>query len=106
MFKSHEKFHSVNGHRLVLIVDDEAINRFDKAYDELIGEEKPPILAENVTEKKKMSIVTDNLKLDILQEAAELVETKVIDGMEYFLIPVTDNVTVNGIRIRRKEGKE
>ena len=27
MFKSHEKFHSVNGHRLVLIVDDEAINR-------------------------------------------------------------------------------
>lgn len=86
--------------------DDEAINRFDKAYDELIGEEKPPILAENVTEKKKMSIVTDNLKLDILQEAAELVETRVIDGMEYFLIPVTDNVTVNGIRIRRKEGKE
>ena len=27
MFKSHEKFHSVNGKRLVLVVDDEAINR-------------------------------------------------------------------------------
>ena len=27
MFISHEKFHSVNGKRLVLVVDDEAINR-------------------------------------------------------------------------------
>ena len=27
MLKTHEKFHSENGKRLVLIVDDEAINR-------------------------------------------------------------------------------
>ena len=83
--------------------DDEAIGRFDTAYDELIGDNAPPILAENVTEQKKLSVKTDNLKLEILQEAGELIETRVIDGIEYFLIPVTDNVTVNGVRIRRKE---
>ena len=42
------------------------------------------------------------LKLDVLTEAAELIETRVIDGQEFFLIPVTEDVTVNGIRIRRK----
>ena len=63
------------------------------------------MLAENVAEPKKLSIRTDDLKLDVLTEAAELIETRVIDGQEYFLIPVTDNVTVNGIRIRRKEAE-
>ena len=27
MLKSHEKFHSANGKRLILVADDEAINR-------------------------------------------------------------------------------
>ena len=44
------------------------------------------------------------MKLEVLSEASELIETREIDGMEYFLIPVADNVTVNGIRIRRRRG--
>ena len=56
-----------------------------------------------MAEPKKLSIRTDTLKLDILTEAAELIETRVIDGQEFFLIPVTEDVTVNGIRIRRKK---
>ena len=34
----------------------------------------------------------------------DLIETRVIDGQEYILIPVTDNVEVNGIRIRTGVG--
>ena len=68
----------------------------------MIGDEEPRLLAENVAEPKKLSIRTDTLKLDVLTEAAELIETRVIDGQEFFLIPVTEDVTVNGIRIRRK----
>ena len=82
--------------------DDEAVARLDKAYDELAGEDEAPILAENIAEPKKIRIRSDSISLDVDAESAELVETRVIDGMEYFLIPVTDNVTVNGIRIRRK----
>ena len=55
-----------------------------------------------MAEPKKLSVKSENIRLDISAEAADLVETRVIDGIEYFLIPVADNVTVNGIRIRSK----
>ena len=81
---------------------EKTLGRFDEAYDHLIGDEEPRLLAENVAEPKKLSIRNDTLKLEVLTEAAELIETKVIDGQEFLLIPVTEDLTVNGIRIRRK----
>ena len=59
-----------------------------------------------MAEPKKLSVKSENIRLDISAEAADLVETRVIDGVEYFLIPVADNVTVNGIRIRRKNAEK
>ena len=85
---------------------EKTLGRFDEAYDRLIGDEEPRLLAENVAEPKKLSIRTDSLKLDVLTEAAELIETRVIDGREFFLIPVTEDVTVNGIRLRRKAERQ
>ncbi|MFR9308053.1 MAG: DUF4317 domain-containing protein, partial [Lachnospiraceae bacterium] len=82
--------------------DEETIERFDEAYEELIGEDTQPLLADNIAESKKLTIQSDHLKLDVKPESAELIETRVIEGREYFLIPVTDNVTVNGIRLRAK----
>ena len=82
--------------------DEAAIERFDAAYEEIIGEEAQPLLAENIAEPKKLSIQSEQLRIDIKPESAELIETRVIDGREYFLIPVTEQVTVNGIRLRRK----
>lgn len=82
--------------------DEETIERFDEVYEELIGEDTQPLLADNIAESKKLTIQSDHLKLDVKPESAELIETRVIEGREYFLIPVTDNVTVNGIRLRAK----
>ena len=42
---------------------------------------------------------SDDVKISIDSSRADLIETRVIDGIEYILIPVTDNVEVNGIRI-------
>ena len=86
--------------------DEEALIRFDKAYEEIAGEDSAPLLAESVAEPKKLSVKSENIRLDISAEAADLVETRVIDGIEYFLIPVADNVTVNGIRIRSKNAEK
>ena len=86
--------------------DEEALTRFDKAYEEIAGEDSAPLLAESVAEPKKLSVKSENIRLDISAEAADLVETRVIDGIEYFLIPVADNVTVNGIRIRSKNAEK
>ena len=76
--------------------DEEALGRFDKAYGEIAGEDSAPLLAESVAAPKKLSVKSESVRLDVDAEAADLVETRVIDGIEYFLIPVTDNVTVNG----------
>ena len=86
--------------------DEAAIERFDAAYEEIIGEEAQPLLVENIAEPKKLSIQSEQLRIDIKPESAELIETRVIDGREYFLIPVTEQVTVNGIRLRRKGNTE
>jgi hypothetical protein len=43
------------------------------------------------------------VKLSVKSEVSDVVETRVIDGREYFLIPVSDNLEVNGIRIRQKK---
>ena len=45
MLKTHEKFHSANGKRQILIVDDEAINR--EILSMMLQEEYEPLLAEN-----------------------------------------------------------
>ena len=42
---------------------------------------------------------SDDVKISIDSSRADLIETRMIDGIEYILIPVTDNVEVNGIRI-------
>ena len=46
------------------------------------------------------------MKLSVKAEMAPIVETRVIDGIEYFLIPVSDDVEVNGIRIRSRRQPE
>ena len=86
--------------------DEEALGRFDKAYGEIAGEDSAPLLAESVAAPKKLSVKSESVRLDVDAEAADLVETRVIDGIEYFLIPVTDNVTVNGIRIRSRSAEK
>ena len=45
MLKSHEKFHSSNGKRLILVVDDEAINR--EMLGLILGDTYEVIYAEN-----------------------------------------------------------
>ena len=80
---------------------EKSLERFDEAYDEIVGEEDHGFLAENIAEPRQFSIRAENMKLDIRKENAELLETRTIDGREYLLVPLSD-VTVNGIRIRAK----
>lgn len=78
--------------------DDEALKRFEEAYDELIGS-KDKIPAATVVNKSKVLIKSDDLKMDIKAEASDLIETRVIDGKEYILVPVTNNLSLNGVTL-------
>ena len=52
---------------------------------------------------------SSNVMLTAKSEVSQILTTKVIDGQEYLLIPVSDDIEVNGIRIRqtlRQEDEE
>ena len=43
------------------------------------------------------------MKISVKADMSDMLKTRVIDGMEYLLIPVTDELEVNGIRILQSE---
>ncbi|MGN0361718.1 MAG: DUF4317 domain-containing protein [Bilifractor sp.] len=77
----------------------EQIERFEETYQESPAEE-PHILASNIANPRKFEVKSDDVKIAIDSSRTDLIETRQIDGIEYILIPLTDNVEVNGIRIR------
>jgi len=85
--------------------EEEALSRLDEVYEEVLGEGKEALLVENLSAPKTLTVATDSLQLKLQSDASELLSTRVIDGREYFLIPVSEDVTVNGIRLRTKTGE-
>ena len=56
-------------------------------------------MAENLIETAKFEVKSPSMKISVKADMADMLKTKVIDGMEYLLIPVVDELEVNGIRI-------
>ena len=56
-------------------------------------------MAENLVDTSKLEVRSPSLRISVRSEMADMLKTRVIDGMEYLLIPVTDELEVNGIRI-------
>ncbi|HAB94610.1 MAG TPA: hypothetical protein DCF49_07600, partial [Lachnospiraceae bacterium] len=78
--------------------DQSVLGDFDRAYDEAVGE-GVPLMAENLIDTSKLEVKSPSLKLSIKSDMSSMLKTRVIEGMEYLLIPVTDELEVNGIRI-------
>ncbi|MGI5874008.1 MAG: EAL domain-containing protein [Bacillota bacterium] len=68
MLKSHEKFHSANGKRLVLVVDDEAINR--EILGAILADDYEVIFADN-----------GNEALDLIEKNRETLSLVLLDLM-------------------------
>ena len=79
--------------------DADQLADFEKAFDEEAGE-KGELMASNLASTRKFTVQSDDVKISVDSARTDLIETRIIDGVEYLMIPVTDNVTVNGIRIR------
>ncbi|MBR0039923.1 MAG: EAL domain-containing protein [Oscillospiraceae bacterium] len=83
MLKSHEKFHSANGKRLILIVDDERINRellgavLETDYELLYAEDGQSALMRIREQKDMLSLILLDLQMpvasgwDVLRELRE-----------------------------------
>ena len=79
-------------------VEEEKLQNFDTVYDENVGEDGK-IQASNVTAKTKLDIHTPDISIRISPDRSDLIEERIIDGRRCLVIPVTDELTVNGIRI-------
>lgn len=86
--------------------DQEILGDFDQAYDEAVGA-GVPLMAENLVDTGKLEVQSPTMKIRVNADMADMLKTRVIDGMEYLLIPVVDDLEVNGIRIlQTKRGEE
>lgn len=79
-------------------VEDEKLETFDEQYEITAGE-KSALVAANITNTRRFEIKTPDVVIHVDPERADLVETRVIDGRRCLVIPMEDNVEVNGIRV-------
>lgn len=79
-------------------VPDSRMEDFDQCYDEGVGEQTT-FLATNIASSRKFNIETPDVVVKVNPEAADLVETRIIDGRQCLVIAVNEHVEVNGISI-------
>ena len=80
-------------------MEEKKIEAFEKKFEEQFGCDAV-ITPVNIADKKKMQVKMPDVEIKIASECADLVETRVIDGVKYVMIRTDGDVTVNGIQIK------
>ena len=79
-------------------VSEEKITAFHQSCEKQFGN-AGVLNPSNLMETKAFELNTADVKIKVAVDCAESVQTRVIDGIKYILIPVGEGVTVNGIDI-------
>lgn len=79
-------------------VEEKKLESFDEQYEMAAGE-KSALVASNITNTRRVEIKTPDVVIHVNPERADLVETRNIDGRRCLVIPMEDNVEVNGIHV-------
>ena len=53
----------------------------------------------NIINNRRFEIKTPDVSIQVAPERADLIETRIIDGVKYILICADENVEVNGVPI-------
>jgi len=80
-------------------VSPEVADAFEEKCTERFGEDAI-LNPENIINSKKFEIQTPQIKITVDPDYSCTVETKVINGRKYILIPADDGVSVNGINVK------
>lgn len=80
-------------------VDEEKIERFEEKFDESFGADAKVPTA-NLSAKKKMELVTPEVRIKVEAGSADVVESRIIDGTKYILIRADNGAVVNGINVK------
>lgn len=84
---------------------EENLEKFEQQYDEEIGA-KMTVMANNISDTRKFEVKTPDVTVKVNPERADLVETKMIDGVPCLVIQLTDEVEVNGIHVYHRFEEE
>ena len=80
-------------------VPEENLEGFDREFDETVGE-KASLLASNIASTKKFNIKTPDIVINVNPDRTDLVDVRIVDGRKCLVIPVDDQVEVNGIEVK------
>ena len=82
-------------------IAEDQMEAFDSVYEENVGE-GGRIQASNIIARRKFEVHTPDITITVSPERSDLVEEKIIDGRRCLVIPITDELLVNGIRIAQR----
>ena len=63
-------------------------------------------MASNVTSTRKFEVKTPNVMIQVNPECMSLLETKLVEGRLCLVVPVDDQVEVNGLPVRTLVNRE
>lgn len=85
-------------------VPEKNISKFSVEYDESFGFEAE-LHPKNIIDNRRFEIVTPDVSIKVAPDKADLIETRVIGGVKYILIPAEETVEVNGVAIHIADGE-
>ena len=78
----------------------EDMHTFDQSFEENAGE-KGTLMLSNVCSSRKFEVHTPDVTVTVSPDRTDLVvRTQIIDGRECLVIPISDDVQVNGITVK------
>ena len=85
-------------------VSEPHVAKFSVDYDETFGSDAM-LHPKNIIDDKRFEIATADVSIKVAPDKADLIETRVIGGVKYILIPADDPVEVNGVNIHIADGE-
>lgn len=80
-------------------VPEERVTAFEEKYEKEFGE-KAELVPKNIVENNRVKVKTPEVTINVKAENADLIETRVIDGVRYIMIRADSDVQVNGVYIQ------
>ena len=80
---------------------EEHLEQFDREFEAAAGETSS-LLASNVANTRTFEVKTPDVMIKVHPDRTDLVETRLIDGIPYLMIQLSDSVEVNGIPVTNK----
>ena len=79
-------------------MDSRRLEAFEENYDQEFGQTAEMPVANLVD--RKFQVKTPDVVINVSPEKSDLIQTRVIDGLKYILIPADEGVSVNGVNIK------